>query len=111
MPDSMQGQSWLPLLRGRTGRNHFLYEYFNDPARNEAHRPTALALRTRDWKYIAYPDNRELTRELYDLRTDPGELSNRIDRSAISGVRKGLEREFDELLRATAFRFPWEARA
>ncbi len=72
VPPSVQGASMLPLLEGRPGRDDFLYEYF----RELGDVPTCLAVRTRDWKYVTYPDDPQFGAELYDLRNDPGELFN-----------------------------------
>ncbi len=72
VPTEMQGQSWQGILAGESGREAVLYEYFRE--RGEV--PTSIAVRTRDWKLITYPDDPGYTEELYDLRNDPRELHN-----------------------------------
>jgi N-acetylglucosamine-6-sulfatase len=74
-----EGRSLLPLLRRprqASWRNHFLIEHLNaqslttvDPV------PTYCAVRTPSEIYVAYGTGEE---ELYDLRTDPYELRNRV---------------------------------
>lgn len=79
VPDTMQGRSWKPLLSGADApwRDAFLYEFFEYPAAHcvRKHR----GVRTADWKLIHFwerPDEWAL----YDLREDPDELVNLIDR-------------------------------
>jgi arylsulfatase A-like enzyme len=69
---TIDGRSLVPLLHGAAAswRADFLIEYvheFLDP-------PTYRGVRSREWKYIAYPDIGE--GELYDLVNDPFELQN-----------------------------------
>ena len=52
-PPTVQGASWLPQLEGRPGRDDFLYEYFRELGAV----PTCVAVRTRDWKYVTYPED------------------------------------------------------
>jgi len=76
-PVAMQGRSWLGPLAGGPGRESFLYEYRPGTGPVTAGQvPAILAVRTRDWKYIHYPDLAGLNEELYDLQQDPGELFN-----------------------------------
>lgn len=84
VPDSMQGRSLLPVTRGdRSGLPAESYIQFGD-----VFLPPGRALRSSRWKYAvcaddAYkgqacaPEYREFC--LYDLQTDPYELSNLID--------------------------------
>ncbi|HAI14516.1 MAG TPA: hypothetical protein DCM28_22615 [Phycisphaerales bacterium] len=44
-------------------------------------------VRNQDWKYVFHPTD---THELYDLKTDPGELHNRIDDPTASDILKHL---------------------
>ncbi len=99
---TIQGQSLIPLLRGEPGRDAFLYEYFHELGTV----PTALAVRTREWKYVTYPDDPDLPSELYDLRADPGELRNLADQATLSEKQTELEERLAALLRATNFRMP-----
>lgn len=73
-PGVMQGRSLLPLLRGETPdawREALLCENLA-----KERRPMCDAIRTRDWKYIAYFETQPLQEELYHLAEDPHELRN-----------------------------------
>jgi N-acetylglucosamine-6-sulfatase len=67
------GRSLVPLLRGREPpwRSAFIEEFLGDaPAQ-----PRFVGIRTERYLYVEYQDG---SRELYDLRDDPYELSNLI---------------------------------
>jgi N-acetylglucosamine-6-sulfatase len=74
-PDSMQGRSFLPLLRGeRTEwRSGFLYEYFWERAYPQT--PTVLGLRTDRYSFIRHHGVWDLY-ELYDIERDPDQMHN-----------------------------------
>lgn len=97
-----QGRSLLPLARGERGRDDFLYEYF----REEGNVPTCLAVRTRDWKYVTYPEDPSLQPELYDLGADPGERVNLAGAPAHQDTERRLAARLQELLRETGYRRP-----
>jgi len=64
----------------------------------------ATMCRTRDWKYVRRlyePD------ELYDLRTDPREVENRIDDPACAGVLAELKERMLAWYQATCDVVPW----
>ena len=93
----MDGQSFLPLLRGESirWRDHILYEYYwewNFPAT-----PTVFAIRTERYKYIFYHGLWDHD-GFYDLQTDQHERHNLINvpayREPIDAMKKQL---FDEL--------------
>ena len=93
-PASMQGQSLLPVLKGKAkGRESILTEYFVDPPYPATQKWQSI--RTERWKWIHYPEL-ENAGELYDLREDAGEMTNRIgDREGqkvLPGMRKELSR-------------------
>jgi arylsulfatase A-like enzyme len=75
VPDSMQGRSLAPLLRGETPadwRRSVYYRYYHDPGHHDTR--AHYGVRTATHKLIRY-----WTRdawELYDLRADPDELHN-----------------------------------
>jgi arylsulfatase A-like enzyme len=68
----VEGESFLSLLDASspTWRSGFLIEHLRSSA---VEVPTYCALRSRRFLYVAYETREE---ELYDLRTDPGELQN-----------------------------------
>ena len=77
----MDGQSFLPLLRGRNvaWRDHILYEHhreWNFPAT-----PTLFAIRTDRSKYVYHHGTWDID-AFYDLENDPIERHNLIDAPA-----------------------------
>ncbi len=102
VPAPVQGNSLLPVLRGARGRDDFLYEYFHE----DGPVPTCLAVRSRDWKYVTYPENRDLPAELYDLRADPNERTNLAGQPAYAGQERELATRLAALMRGTGYRRP-----
>lgn len=81
IPESMQGESLIPVLTGESDkhRGFFFYEYFQE--RYAPGIPTTLAIRTEEWKLITYPyESAEDGNfdELYHLSKDPHEMHNLI---------------------------------
>ena len=105
VPGTTQGQSWLNVLKGRPGRESFLYEYFQEVDRRFK-RPTVLAVRTKRWKYVTYPLSDKLTDELYDMENDPEELDNLIGDAGCADVVERMKKELEQLKTKTNFRFP-----
>jgi N-acetylglucosamine-6-sulfatase len=93
------GLSLADLIRGRSRREAFLYEYFQD----EGPVPTILAVRTQRWKYITYPDSPHFPIELYDLQQDPDELVNRAPEARHQPVLAELADTMQTLMRKSDF--------
>lgn len=76
-PSNMDGQSYLPILKGEriAWRDNLLYEYYWEYAFPQT--PTTQALRGERYKYINYYGLWDIN-ELYDLRNDPLESRNLI---------------------------------
>jgi N-acetylglucosamine-6-sulfatase len=99
IPAEIQGRSPVPLLKGESveWRKSFLIEYFSetDKVFRRVKDLGYEAVREERWKYIHYRHLRGAD-ELYDLKTDPYELKNRIDdadaRPALTSMQKELER-------------------
>ncbi len=105
IPGSMQGQSWLSLLKGWPGRKSFLYEYFQETDRRFK-RPTVIAVRTKQCKYVTYPLDDTLTGELYNLRSDPEELNNLFGNPVHADITEQMKKELARLQKKTGFRYP-----
>ncbi|MEK6262734.1 MAG: sulfatase [Planctomycetota bacterium] len=102
-PDTMQGRSLLPLLKGNTAgaRTSFLAEFFLGNGTNRF--PSWQAVRTERWKYIRYTDLPEMD-ELYDLQADPMEMKNRIADPRSATTLVDLKAELERLLKETQSR-------
>jgi arylsulfatase A-like enzyme len=103
VPGSMQGRSLVKLLRGEAPgvRDSFLYEY--DTESQFPVVPSIRGIRTAGRKYVTYPDSPS-DEELYDLGSDPGELTNLAARAEWAGVRADLRQQLDRLLDQTGAR-------
>ena len=90
VPDSMQGRSLLPLLRGETPadwRTAIYYRYYHDPGHHDTR--AHLGVRTATHKLIHFWKKDQW--ELFDLRADPAELRNlygRPGQEAVTGELK-----------------------
>jgi N-acetylglucosamine-6-sulfatase len=102
----MDGQSFLPLLRGESTswRDHILYEYhweWNFPAT-----PTTFAIRTDRYKYIFYHGMWDHN-GFYDLQTDPIERHNLINVPAYQEQIAEMQQQlFDELKASGGLNIP-----
>jgi arylsulfatase A-like enzyme len=79
-------------LGSKPARDSVLIEYFSDTVFPRVRNMGYSAIRTQRWKYIRY---RELkgADELYDLKSDPFELRNRIgdNGTPLPALRKQLD--------------------
>ncbi len=96
----IHGRSIVPLFEDQTEdwRDSFLAEHFLEKVVPAA--PAWKAVRTRNWKYIHYPDLEGMD-ELYDLENDPGEIHNRIADPEAQSVLDEMEGELDRLMQAS----------
>ena len=97
IPATVQGKSFLPILRGKENpwRDAMLYEYFWEEAFPQT--PTVFGVRTERYKYMHYLGIFDLD-ELYDLEKDPNEMRNLIDDPAYYHVRINLQKRLEELI-------------
>ena len=96
------GQSFRPLLEAKevNWRTEFYYQYNYEA--QFPYTPNVRAVRTSEWKYIRYPHgdgmpDRHLA-ELYNLRTDPLEMNNRIGDPALSAQVKELSKLLETMM-------------
>ena len=113
-PAHMQGESWQSILDGKSkGRKGFLYEYYKEneyrPTGGFGGTPTILAYRTKDWKYVTYPEE-GFKSELYNLNDDPKELYNLINDESYARVLSKLDKSFKKLLREINYTPPTRIR-
>jgi arylsulfatase A-like enzyme len=95
VPDSMQGRSIAPLLRGESPkdwRSSFYYRYYHDPGHHNtmAH----LGVRTATHKLIYYWKLDSY--ELFDLKADPSEQHNLLH-SMAEAQKPDVAAKFSEL--------------
>ncbi len=90
---TMQGRSWKPLVTGKAKqakwRTNFVYEQFNG---TDAAKPMVKALKTDRYKLILNLFPKDVD-ELYDLKTDPGEMKNLARDPGSSELLQKLKRE------------------
>jgi arylsulfatase A-like enzyme len=98
VPSWMHGRSWLPLLEGRetSWRDAFLYEYYEYPAVHCVRKNRGI--RTDRWKLIHFWEQPEEW-ELYDLQTDPDEITNLAGRPEHAERIKQLRLRLEQLRR------------
>lgn len=99
VPDTMQGRSLLPVLRGRTPddwRSSMYYRYYHDPGdhNTRAH----YGVRTARHKLIYFWKKDQW--ELFDLVTDPMELHNLYGQPGQEQLTTTLKAELQRLKKA-----------
>lgn len=99
-PRSMDGRSFLPLRRGQSipGREDLLYEYLWEW--NYPMTPTLHALRTERFKFIR-PHGLWDIEELYDLESDPREITNLVRKPEHASRVKDMRTRLFQILQQT----------
>lgn len=92
IPETVQGKSLLPVLKGESEKVYdAVFSHFRD---------TQRAIRTDKWKYIIYPQaGRE---QLFHLNHDPDELTNLAEDEKFSNIKADLASRLDEWRRERA---------
>lgn len=93
VPDDMQGESLVQLLKGKNdewNRNHVYYHYYEYPAEHAVKRHYGIATKTHKLIHF-YHDVNEW--ELYDLTEDPNEMHNVYDDPSYKSIRNKLKKE------------------
>lgn len=101
-PLQVQGRSLVPLLKGPGSewRQSFLIEYYSDKVFPRIYKMGYKAVRTERWKYIHYLELDGMD-ELYDLKADPYEMRNIINRRDAVRTVEDMKRELEQLLNRT----------
>jgi len=99
-PATVQGRSLVPLLKGSGSewRRSFLIEYYSDKVFPWIQKMGYKAIRSERWKYIHYLELDGMD-ELYDLKADPYEMKNIINRRDAARTREDMKRELERLLK------------
>ena len=89
VPGRMQGRSFLDICTGKADPDEhkpYVYaEYYNSLVNHRSPTPYQTMIRDKQFKIVAYSGMD--TGELYDLRKDPGEVTNLWNRSEYSEIR------------------------
>ena len=93
-----EGRSLVPLLKGLGSewRKSFLIEYYSDKVFPRMLKMGYKAVRTERWKYIHYLELDGMD-ELYDLKADPYEMRNIINRRDAAKTVEDMKRELERL--------------
>jgi arylsulfatase A-like enzyme len=95
VPGIMNGKSMLPIIKHPEAdlRERFFMEHVGI-VKADYPIPDSYGIRTKEWKYIRYVNVNPIVEEIYNLRTDPLETNNLIDRKEFvperDDLRKGL---------------------
>jgi len=96
IPEDMQGESLMPLMRGRAPgewRNSIYYHYYEFPAVHMVAKQ--YGVRTETHKLVYYYETQEW--ELFDLQWDPNEMQNIYDDPANAQLVVELKAELRRL--------------
>ena len=108
VPESMQGRSMVPFLKGEVPKNwrkDWLYEYYEYPGPHNVRKNRGV--RTERYKLIHYYEAPEEF-ELYDLQEDPSELQNLYGEPRYSALAQQLRQRIDELRKETGDHYIYE---
>ncbi len=107
VPSSMQGKSLRPLFANDQPdfRDAFFYEYFFERGFTT---PTITAVRTAKSKLVHYLEHNEWT-ELFDLSSDPYEMTNLAQDPSKSGLMKEMEDLYRKEATKVDFKIPDDA--
>jgi arylsulfatase A-like enzyme len=94
MPDGMQGKDLTPLLRGEhpAWRSDWFYEHTWTA---EGRIAPSEAVRSTEWKYVRYIGETPVVEQMFNLRTDPNEMTNRIGDAECATVAAKMRTQFE----------------
>ena len=98
IPSDIQGMSLVPLLKGEKTigkwRDAIYYHFYEFPAEHMVKRH--YGVRTNRYKLIHFYNDID-SWELYDLKTDPGEMHNVYNDASYAKVRKQMHQKLTQL--------------
>jgi arylsulfatase A-like enzyme len=98
VPADMQGKSLVPVLKGQTPadwRKSFYYHYYEFPGPHSVRKHYAVV--TDRYKLVRFYEPGAEYWELFDLKTDPKEMTSVYGRTEYAAAQKGLEAELSRL--------------
>jgi arylsulfatase A-like enzyme len=98
VPKDVHGRSLVPIFKGLTPadwRKSFYYHYYEYPGPHSVHRHYGVV--TDRYKLVRFYEPEVNEWELFDLKTDPRELTSVYGKPAYSEVQKQLEAELARL--------------
>jgi arylsulfatase A-like enzyme len=98
VPKEMQGRSFLPVLKGEPPadwRKSFYYHYYEYPGPHNVARHYGVV--TDRYKLVRFYESNTNYWELFDLKTDPKELTSVYGKPEYAAVQKDLETELTRL--------------
>jgi len=98
VPAAVQGKSLVPVLKGATPadwRKSFYYHYYEYPGPHSVARHYGVV--TDRYKLVHFYEKSVDYWELFDLQTDPQELTSLFGKPEIAAVQKDLETELARL--------------
>ena len=98
VPKEVQGRSLVPVLKGQTPadwRKSFYYHYYEYPGPHSVRRHYGVV--TDRYKLIRFYEPEADYWELFDLKTDPRELTSVYGKPESADVQKQLHAELDRL--------------
>lgn len=97
IPDDIQGESLLPLLKGehpKNWRKNLYYHFYEYPAEHMVKRH--YGIRTERYKLIHFYNDIDEW-ELYDLKNDPKEMNNIYGKKGTEKITKELKKQLWDL--------------
>jgi arylsulfatase A-like enzyme len=97
-PPEMQGRSFLPILQGHPPidwRTDFYYHYYEHPAEHNVARQYGIV--TDRYKLVNFYEPAMNYWELFDLKSDPLELTSVYDNPKYTAVQADLHQRLDKL--------------
>ena len=98
VPPEMQGRSMVPILSGQTPadwRKAFYYHYYEHPGAHNVARHYGVVTDRYKLVYFYEPDMKYW--ELFDLKTDPHEMTSVYGQPGYAAVQQELHQQLDTL--------------